>query len=192
MVLSPAVMAAVSVIITIVSYLLYLRGMARGKARPHLCSWLLWGLIGGVVAVGQFTKGAGLGALTAGVTCAFCLFIGLLALKYGERNVTPSDKFFTLLALLSIPLWIMTGDPLWSVLLLCTIHMFSFFPTFRKSWHKPHEEVVMTYVLTVIKWLTGLFALQSLNLTTALYPITASLVNASFIAMVLLRRARLL
>ena len=66
-----------------------------------------------------------------------------------------------------------------------------FIPTFRKAFHKPHEETLMEYALSVVKFTIALFALESFNLTTWLYPASLVLTNGLFVAMLLGRRRSL-
>jgi hypothetical protein len=66
-----------------------------------------------------------------------------------------------------------------------------FYPTFRKSFHKPHEENALSYWLNAVKWLLSIFALKTFSLTTALYPISWVLMNSLFLLMLHWRRRSL-
>ena len=74
------------------------------------------------------------------------------------------------------------------MIIISVIDALGFYPTFRKSYHKPWEEFLTHYSLASIKFLLSLFALEQFNLTTTLYPASLIFMNAAFLAMTLWRR----
>jgi hypothetical protein len=58
----------------------------------------------------------------------------------------------------------------------------------RKSWHKPHEELLQTYALSGTKFVLAILALQNFTPTTWLYPASLVLMNYGFVVMALWRR----
>ena len=169
-------------------YLPYLFAIWRGTARPHAFSWLSWAFINAIVFVVQVSENAGPGAWTSGIATCFNLGIGLFALRVGEKNITKTDWSIFLTVLLAIPLWAITKDPVWSVILVSIIDTLAFIPTIRKSWHRPHEEVMTTFVMGLIGFGCGLFAVQEYSFTTICFPAKVVVVNAIFIAVLLYRR----
>jgi hypothetical protein len=181
----------ISIIITVVSYFIYMRGMYTGKTVPHTFSWFVFALLGSVVAAGQIYAGGGLGAMPTAITGFFCWVIAIWSFKRGEKNIRPTDWIALAGGIAGIILWLLTGDPLNAMIVITTVYCFGFYPTFRKSWHKPGQEPLSVYWLTVAKWVTSLVALHTLSLTTTLYPVAALLINLLFIALVVMRRRRL-
>jgi hypothetical protein len=175
-------------VIGTVSYLPYFINIFKGKTKPHVFSWFVWGLLTGIAFFAQMAKGAGAGAWVTGLTAFFCLIIAMIALFRGEKGVTKSDWFCFIGALCGLLLWKLTSNPLLAVLLVTTTDALAFTPTFRKAYFKPYEETVSTFALNTIKFIFGLIALQSFNLTTWLYPASLVLMNGWFVIMVLLRR----
>lgn len=166
----------------------YIVALWKKRAKPHAFSWILWSLINAVVCAAQVSDGAGAGAWAAGTTALVNGGIALHALKYGERHFTRSDWGVFLSALAAVPLWVATKDPLWSVILVCIIDTFGFFPTMRKSWHKPYEEVLMTFVLGEIGFFFALLAIENYSLTNWLYPGVVLATNSVFILSLSYRR----
>lgn len=166
----------------------YIYACWKKTAKPHAFSWILWSLITGVVCGAQVADHAGAGGWSAGVTSIVCGGIGLYALKYGERNFTRGDWIVFLSALAAIPLWIATKNPLWSVILVSAIDTVAFFPTMRKSWHRPYEEVLMTFVMGEVGFFFSILALENYTLTTCLYPGTVLVTNSIFTLTLLYRR----
>ena len=89
---------------------------------------------------------------------------------------------------LAIPLWVVTSDPLWSVLLVTGIDAVAYYPTFRKSYAKPHEELASKYVLTVIRYLLSLLALEHFTVVTSVYQVVSIFMEIGIVIMLLWRR----
>jgi len=132
----------------------------------------------------------GLGFL--GVDTVVCSCIFFLALIKGEKGYTLFDWVALILALVSILLWWITNSPLLSVLLITCADACGFFPTFRKSFKKPFEESMNLFVLSSLKFVGALLALQTYSLITPFYPAALICMNSVFVIMLLIRRKQLL
>lgn len=183
--------ALVATLIGFYAYYPYLRDIFRGRTHPHIFTWAIWTILMTIGFAAQMAEKAGPGAWVTGLFAILNALVLILALKYGERGITRGDRVMLGVSLLAIPLWLLTQNPLWSVILISLIDVVAFIPTFRKSWSKPHEETLETYVLIGISFLISLFALEKVALTTVLYPGVLIAVNLAFIAMVAVRRQRL-
>ena len=166
----------------------YIIAIWNKSAKPHAFSWLLWSLINATVCAAQVASDAGAGSWTAGITALLNAGIAGYALKYGERNFTRGDWIVFLSALMALPLWVVTKDPLWSVILVSCIDVAGFYPTLRKSWNKPHQEVLMTFALGGVGFAFSVAALDNLSLTNWLYPGVVLTVDTVFIFTLLYRR----
>jgi hypothetical protein len=168
----------------------YIISMLRGKTRPHIFTYALWALMTGINAAGQYAAHAGFGTISAAITAFFCLVIFVLALKQGERVITKLDWTCLVIGLLAIPAWYVTADPLPAVAIATFIDAMAYVPTFRKSYHKPHEEMASAYLIANARHVASIFAMASLSLTTLLYPVTLFTFNFVLIGMLLWRRKR--
>ena len=177
-------------LIALASYVPYFTDTFRGKTKPHAFSWLIWALLTGIAYFGQVSDGAAAGSWVTGITAVVCLSIFLLALKYGEKNITRSDWVCLISSLAAIPLWLITSTPLWSVILITLIDVVAFIPTFRKAYHKPHEETLITFLVAGVKFIPGILALGNYSLITVLYPAYLVIMNGIFVLMLVVRRRR--
>lgn len=177
--------------IAVCAMLFYANGMARGRVRPHPLSWLLWAVVAGVACAAQAAEAAGAAMLTTGFTASACFIIAGLAFGRATEPLTRGDWALLLCALLAIPLWLASENPLLSVMLVTTIDLVAFWPTLRKTWVRPHEESLETYTLLGVTFGLSLLALDNSNLTTMLYPAFLFTANLSFVAMALYRRRAL-
>lgn len=185
---SAHILGGAAVVIGLLGYLPYFYSLWRGQTRPHVFSWFIWGLLTGIAFFAQHTAGAGAGGWVTGFTAVICLLIAAVALKRGEKTITRSDWASFIVALLCLPLWHYTTDAFYAIVLISAIDALGFWPTFRKSWDKPYEEQPLTYIASLLKFVVALFALQSLNWTSALYPVSIVLLNGLFIVMIYTRR----
>lgn len=173
-----------SVVLTFINQGLYATTVIKGKTRPHAFSWLLWALVMEIVFAAQYANEAGAGAWQIGISGLLCLAIGILALSYGERRGTLTDWLAILTAISAIPLWIVTKDALASVILLTVIDGLGYYPTLRKSYHRPYEENIYRPFRSLLTFSATLLAVEHYNLTTVFYP--AGVMTIEFILGVIL------
>jgi hypothetical protein len=174
--------------ITIASYVPYLWSVNRGITKPHAFSWILWAFQTALACAALLVKGAGAGAWSTGISAAFCGAIAIMGLYKGHRSVSRLDWIMFGIALAALPLWYVTDDPLWSVLLVMLIDGFAFVMTFRKAWVLPHEEMAISYLLYAISLLISLFALTQYNFITFAYPVFILFANAGLALLIWYRR----
>lgn len=158
----------------------YILSILRGQSKPHLYTWLVWSILPTIAFFAQIHDNAGPGAWVTGMTALSCIITSVLALKYGEKNITRGDRWALAASLLAILPWLVTDDPLWSVILVAIIDTVAFIPTFRKSWDKPYEENLSSYNLHSLKMTLSMFALTNVTWVTILYPLSFVAVNIVF------------
>jgi hypothetical protein len=187
MTLHTALGAAV-VVITLLSFVPYLRDLARHRTKPHVFSWLGWTALTTVAFLAQITQGAGPGSWTTGVSALLMLIVFLTALGRGETEITRTDWLSLVGSGVAAALWAVTSDPTASVILLVTVYACTFVPTFRKSYSRPHEETLSLYVVSSLKMIPAIAAIEHIRLTTVLYPAAVFVANGAFVLMTIQRR----
>lgn len=185
------ILGALSVVAGVVSYAVYLWGMYRGKLKPHVFTWTIWGVLLGTGFLVQYAEKAGPGSWNLGVSAVLTLFVAVVAYFYGEKNITRSDWISFLFALSAIPVWLATDNPLWAVIIISTIDSVAFYPTFRKSWSKPQEEGLASFFIGSFQFFLSILALEKMTLVTVLYPATIVSLNILLVLMLVYRRWRL-
>lgn len=183
--------AVVSVVMTLVGYAYYFRDIFAGKTKPHAFSWLVWASLTAIAFAGQVSDNAGPGAWITGVTAFVSFIIFFLAIIKGEKDITRSDKLNLIGAAVALGLWFVTSTPLLSIILITIVDFLGFLPTIRKSYHKPHEETLITYLLSGLKFALAILALENYTVVTWLYPASLVVANLLFVAMLKVRRQKL-
>ena len=180
--------ASVAVVISLVGYIPYLLGIKKGTNKPHAYSWLVWTLVTWIIFATQVASGAGWGSAIYVVTGLICTVILYFSFTVGEKNRTPADLVMLCLALVSIPIWLLSKSPNASIVLVTLIDLFAFGPTIRKCWNKPNEEALISHTIAGVKYAVSILALAQYNFGTVFYPTVLVCVNLTFTLFVLWRR----
>ncbi len=178
-----------SLVAAFISYLFYFRSVMRGTTKPHAFSWATWGILTSIAFYAQYSNGAGAGAWASAFVAAMCFIVAVMALFWGEKNITRGDWVVFISALMVIPLWYFSRDPLLAVVMIIFIDALGgYYPTFRKSYCKPYEEQMLLYLIGVFQLCLSLLAMERYYLVNILYPIFIIIANLSFCVMVIWRR----
>lgn len=178
-------------LLALYSYIPYFRDIFAGKTKPHAFSWLVWFLLTAIAFIAQIKDNAQAGAWVTGFTAVVALMIFIAAITRGEKNITKSDWLCLIGSFLAMGLWAITDSPLTAVVLITLIDALGFAPTFRKAFHKPQEETMVTFLLSAVKFVIAIAALSNYSAVTVLYPASLVLMNGLFVAMLIIRRKQL-
>ena len=182
-------LSAIAIALTFIAFLPYIRSILTGKTKPHVFSWVIWGSTTFVVFLAQLADKGGVGAWPIGVSGIITIFVAVLAyLKHSDITITNVDWLFFVSAMASLPLWYLTADPLWAVIILTTVDLFGFGPTYRKAYHHPHEENLTFFIIVTIRNFIAIAALEHYSLTTIMFPAATAAACIIFIALVSYRR----
>lgn len=182
------VLGIIASVVAIGAYIPYFRDIFKGKTKPHIFSWLIWSLLGGIAYTAQVVKGAGAGSWQNGIVTLIYLFIAVLAVFRGEKNIALTDKLAFGGAILALGLWAITANPLLAVILASLTDTIAYIPTFRKAYHKPGEETLSAFTMSAIAIFISLFALEAYSPTTWLYLVCLLISDSAFIIMLMARR----
>lgn len=182
-------LSALAIALTFVAFYSYIRSILQGETKPHVISWVIWGVVTFVVFFAQLADGGGVGAWPIGISGLITLYIALLAyLKKSDKQVTKTDLLFFTLAMLSMPLWYFTSEPLWAVVILTVVDLLGFGPTLRKGYNHPFDEQLTLFVIMFVRNAMVIVALENYSMTTILFPAASGLACLSVVLLVLVRR----
>lgn len=182
------IMGIAATVVGLIGYVPYLFGMYRGKVKPHIFSWFIWGLIMETVFIIQWENNAGPGAWVTALSAVFCIIICIYGWRDGDRNITRSDWIVLMVCQLAIPLWYIISQPMFTIILLTTIEIVAFYPTLRKSWQNPYDEFILSYSITGSKFVISLFAIESFTPVNWLYPSVLFIANLILVSVLFVRR----
>lgn len=186
------ILSGVAIALTLVAFVPYFRAIVRGTTKPHVFSWVIWGATTFVVFLAQLDGKGGAGAWPIGVSGSIALFIAFLAyVKRADITVTKTDWLFFVSAMASLPLWYVTSDPLWAVVILTTVDALGFGPTVRKAYSFPHSESLLFFALFATRNLLVIMALEYYSVTTVLFPAVIAAACVLLMALLTYRRRAL-
>lgn len=188
MIITKEAMGWISLIIAVIGYVPYIISIIRRKTKPHAFSWIVWTIVLGITFVAQYSDEAGAGSWATGISAMICVPISIMAVLWGEKNITRGDWISFLGALAAIPVWVATRDALWAVILVTFIDASVYYPTLRKSWIKPYDELTFQYVIAAAKYVFALLAVDKVSVVTTLYPTVSILMEASVVLVLTFRR----
>jgi hypothetical protein len=168
---------AISVLVTLVAVLPYLKDIVKGTTKPNLVSWITWTLLTGVATIAELVAGEQVAAIFTGAACLETLAVVLFGLNKGFVKYTAFDVWCQIGALTGFVLWWLFNSPAVAVMAAVTIDLIGALPTVRHSWLAPGEETWQTYALSGLGGFFALLALTTYNWTSLPYAVYIVLIN---------------
>ncbi len=189
MILHKEVFATIAIALTFIAFIPYIVSILKGSVKPHVFSWAIWSITTLTVFFAQWSEGAGVGAWSTGVSGCVTVLIAMLAfIKRVDITITRSDWIFFILAIMSLPLWYVTSDPVWTVVILTSIDLMAFAPTVRKIYIMPFSEPILFFAIFALRDFLVVLALEHYSVATVLFPASISTSCILLIAMMIYRR----
>lgn len=180
---------AIALGLTFVAFYPYIRDILRGKTKPHVFSWCIWGVGTLIVSVAQLLDGGGAGAWVIGVSGLITCSVAILSwIKATDTSIVKMDWVFLALAASALPLWFLTESALSAVAILTLVDLLGFGPSVRKAYTLPHEENATFFAIGVMRNGFVILALENYSWTTALFPAAIGVACALFVALIMARR----
>jgi hypothetical protein len=162
--------------------------MLTGKTKPHAFSWLIWTIITYIAGTAQLAGGGSWGSMVAFTTGTISAWIAYYSFRHRAITITTSDWVSLVIALGAIPLWLITKQPLLSVITISIIDLVAFWITIRKTYKLPYSENLAQNFMSTAKHLLTIGAQQRFSWVTLLYPASLAFTTAGFCIMILVRR----
>lgn len=166
----------------------YFRDIHKKITRPHPYTWLILSITQGVGTVSIIFGGGGLGAVYLGIGTIFNLIIFLLSLHHDTKNITRSDVIVLIIALIAIAIWWLLDNPVVAIAVISAIDVLSYIPTFRKTYLKPYQETIQTWLLFAVANIFSLLALDNYNFLTLAYLMSLTSANILLVFWLVWRR----
>lgn len=182
------IFVAIAIIIGFSATFPYIKDIFSLKTKPHAYTWLIWSLTTGTAAFAAYYGGGGVGSLNLILMFFVTFGIFLISLKYGTKNITMWDTIILITALLAILVWWQLKQPLISVLMVSAIDVIGYFPSFRKTWHEPWSETIISWLGFATANVFAILALSEYNFLTVTYLFSVTLANAILFLICLVRR----
>ena len=95
----------------------YIYTIFKGKTQPHIYTWIVWLITQGIGVAGMWRGGAGIGALPLTFGLGWITIILMLSYNRGTKNITRSDTYALIAALVAIAVWLTLHNPVLAVVM---------------------------------------------------------------------------
>jgi len=171
-----------------VGYGPYIIDTLKGKTKPHAYSWLIGCIVTAISVAGQVYGRAGIATVVLVLVTLLSFTILLLSFRYGVWKGTKLDKICLAFCLLALPLWVISKNPLTTVVLVNLIDAVAFIPTLTKAYRYPYTETMFSYQMNVIRFALVIVAVRHYSLVNLMYPVTWFVCNLVFVVLISSRR----
>ncbi|MCK5085579.1 hypothetical protein KAK05_02610, partial [Candidatus Parcubacteria bacterium] len=87
------IIAIIAASLVVIAYIPYFKDIFARKTKPHLFTWLIWGITQGTAIAALLHGGGKFGSISLIVGAILVFVVFLLSFKYGTKDITTSDKF---------------------------------------------------------------------------------------------------
>lgn len=184
------IIGVIATALTFVAYIPYYRDILKGKTRPHIYSWSLWGLLTVLVVALQIKGGAGPATWVTASAGLLCLGVVILSLRNGKRDITKSDTIVAVLSLIAIDFWLIADQPEVAITLAIVADLLAFIPTVRKSYYDPYSETLSLFITNTLRFCLALFAVAEFTYLSSAWIVAWAVGNALLSILIIIRRSQ--
>lgn len=145
-----SLVAAVATVIELGGYALFLRDMARGRARPSRASWIIWTPLVWLSFAGSRAGGAGPATAMLAATALGTTLIALASLRWGTGGARRSDLLCAAGTALGVATWLRTSDPGLGLACFIAADLCAALPTLRNVLVDPARESAGGWGVTAV------------------------------------------
>ncbi|MDD5171876.1 MAG: hypothetical protein PHF60_02455 [Candidatus ainarchaeum sp.] len=149
----------------------YIIGTLRGTTKPNKTTWLIWAVMGVIIAASYFSAGARDSVWVPAAYAIGILAVAALSLRFGEKGWTKLDLLCLLGAGVGLLLWWLTSEPTFALYLTIAVDAIGFLPTLRKAYERPESEDRLAWCLFLVADALNIFAISEWTLAMASYPV---------------------
>ncbi|OGT38456.1 MAG: hypothetical protein A3F11_10025 [Gammaproteobacteria bacterium RIFCSPHIGHO2_12_FULL_37_14] len=167
-------------ILALVGYIPYIYTTIRGKTRPNKATWIIWTVIGGLIAFSYLFEGD---KNTIWLPLGYFigpLVVAILSFRYGYSEWSKLDIACLVVGAISIIPWIISDNAIFTLLINVFIDATGAIPTVVKTYREPETEDFSAWTIFFIANTLELLAIEQWNLA-AIYPIYLFILAASIV-----------
>ena len=78
-------LSLIAIVLTLISFFPYIRSIHKGQTKPHVITWVIWGLLTVTVFMAQLADKGGIGAWPIGISGLITIYVAVLAFIQKNR-----------------------------------------------------------------------------------------------------------
>src|SRR3990167_10674293 len=164
------ILGIIAGILALVGYIPYIYTTVRGKTRPNKATWIIWTVIGGLIAFSYLFEGD---KNTIWLPLGYFigpLIVAILSFRFGYSEWTKLDIICLVVGGISIIPWIIADNAMFTLLINVFIDATGAIPTLVKTYREPETEDLTAWFIFFVANTLEIFAIEQWNLA-ALYPV---------------------
>lgn len=172
-------------VVALCAFVPYIWAIIRKTTTPNRATWLIWMIVGFLIAGSYYANGA---RETLWVALSYALgplVVFVFSLFYGVGGTSFFDRMCLLVAGISLLVWIVFDNPFIALFLNIAIDFAGSLPTFRKVWHEPLSEDRVAWFMFWSAAILNFFAVTRWTWGIALYPMYTLIGSTTMIAFLL-------
>lgn len=182
------VLIVLSSILALISYIVYISAIIKGKARPHRTTRFVLVLITGLATASLFAQGSNVVVWLSGVLAFGCFIIFALSIKYGIGGWAKTDILCLIIALFGIIFWKITSNPTFALFASIISDLAGQIPMLIKTYRFPETEVWTFYFLDVLAAVLSILAITRFTYQEFSYPLYIVFIDTLTIILILRKK----
>lgn len=179
------VFIALSSVLAFVSYIVYIRAIVKGSAKPHRTTRFCTAIIT-IIAFASLLAQTSVSAVwLSGVFALGSVIIFLLSIRKGMGGWEPLDIACLVISLAGVALWQLTRDPVYGLMFSIGADLVSQIPMLVKTYRFPHTEVWTFYFLDVAAAAMVMLAAPKFSVQESVYPLYIMSIDGATILLIL-------
>jgi len=81
-----------TVVLCLVGDVFYIRDTLNGKTKPHMFTWIIWGIVMSLAAAVAFVEQAWVSSMTLGIEALVIFSVSMLAVRYTTVRLSGKDS----------------------------------------------------------------------------------------------------
>lgn len=166
----------------------YIRDMFRGKSKPNLVTWGLWGFAPLIATAAALYASADIWATVRIFMAGFgplLVFICAFFVPQSYWKLSFFDYSCGIFSLIALGVWLGADSPLLAILLAATADLFATLPTLIKAWKYPETETLYTYFIGLFTAIIVIPAIPVWNIENSAFQIYLLIANILLFSIVL-------
>lgn len=171
-------------VFSLLGYIPYIFSTIRGSTRPNKATWIIWAVVGGLIAFSYMAEGD---PNTIWLPLGYFigpLIIAILSFWRGVSIWTKLDVVCLVIAGISIIPWLLLKDGTTTLFINVLIDATGAIPTLVKAYHEPETEDFTAWTIFLMGNTLQVFAISYWNIA-AIYPIYLVMLAGAMVAFIL-------
>lgn len=178
----------VASVIPIAGAIPYFIDSLKNKTQPKFATWSTWTLLNIINAAAAFAENALPTAVSSTAGALATGSIAMIALRNGFTQYTRFDAICQALALIGIPLWLLSSEPASAVIMVIFVSTLAGLPTLRHAWTAPYAETPAAFATGALGSLIILASLEQFTFVAVALPFSILIFDALVVAVIFARR----